>query len=169
MSSNSQLIEDIIQNTQPHGVVVDTNILLLLLIGLIDKNLISTFKRLNTFIEEDFETLERFLSNYQNVFTTPTILAEVSNLSNSLYGKYQKKLYLILKKFTNQHAKEIYKNINTYNSSKSFQKFGVTDSNITKVAKDGPLVLTDDFPLAQHLRSRSLSVLNFNNIRIYGW
>ncbi|MEX0660846.1 MAG: hypothetical protein WEA58_12330 [Balneolaceae bacterium] len=169
MNKNYEIVEDIISKTQPHGVVIDTNLLLLLIIGIVNKKLVTTNSRLSNYIQEDFELLEKFLKNYQMVLVTPTILAEVSNLANSLEGKYEKKFYSILQKFTDSGSKEVFKKITTYNSTKSFHNFGVTDSNIAEVAKSGALVLTDDLPLAQYLQSKSLSVLNFNNIRIYGW
>jgi hypothetical protein len=66
------------------GILVDTNLLLLFFIGLFDRGQISRFKRTKTYTGEDFDVLDRFLSQFARLITTPNILSEVSNLSGQL-------------------------------------------------------------------------------------
>jgi hypothetical protein len=62
------------------GLVVDTNLLLLFLIGRTNQNRISKFKRTQAYTIEDFDLLDRFMAEFKIPITTPHILTEVSNL-----------------------------------------------------------------------------------------
>jgi len=44
-------------------------------------------------------------------------------------------------------------------------RFGLTDAAIATIAKNGYLVLTDDFPLSQGLQNEGIESLNFNHLR----
>lgn len=66
------------------GVVLDTNILLLYFVGLLDPQAIPKFKRTDTFVVEDYYTLLAVLQFVSKPITTPNILTEVSNLLGQL-------------------------------------------------------------------------------------
>ena len=61
-------------------IVVDTNLLLLLVIGITDRSLIAKHKRTRSFEAEDFDLLVSVLAGYDQVVVTPHIMTEVSNL-----------------------------------------------------------------------------------------
>ena len=65
------------------GILVDTNVLLLYLVGILDTSLIARFKRTQNrgYTEQDFRLVQNLLSLFRQVVTTPQILAELSNLS----------------------------------------------------------------------------------------
>jgi len=42
----------------------------------------------------------------------------------------------------------------------------LTDSSILLAARNGFLILTDDFPLSNFLASEGLDVINFNHLRL---
>jgi hypothetical protein len=64
--------------------ILDTNILLLHWCASFDRGLINTFKRLNSFEQDDLDLLAETLKLFSVLRTTPHILTEVSNLANSL-------------------------------------------------------------------------------------
>lgn len=64
--------------------VLDANLLLLLVIGAMDRSAITRFKRTQQFTVEDFDALVDIVSRADRIVTTPHILTEVSNLANSL-------------------------------------------------------------------------------------
>lgn len=66
------------------GVLIDSNLLLLLFIGGYDRKQIQINKRLKAFAEEDFDVLVGFLSQFSQLITTPNTLTEVSNLSSGI-------------------------------------------------------------------------------------
>ena len=67
------------------GIVVDTNLLLLLLVGLYDKSLIKDFKRTQKYDIDDFDRLRIVIYYCKNrIYTTPNILTEITNLTDSI-------------------------------------------------------------------------------------
>src|SRR4051812_13958525 len=60
--------------------LIDTNILLLHVVGSWNRALIPSSKRTSVFTEEDFDLLQETLSAYSPLLVTPAILTEVSNL-----------------------------------------------------------------------------------------
>ena len=66
------------------GLLIDSNLLLLLFVGLRDRDRIQKFKRTAQFTIRDFERLAAFIRRFKEVVTTPSILTEVSNLLGQL-------------------------------------------------------------------------------------
>ena len=82
-------MDDVLQLINRHcasGLLVDTNLLLLYLIGRTNRNRISKFKRTQAYTIEDFDLLHRFMAEFKTLITTPHVLTEVSNLGD-LYGQ----------------------------------------------------------------------------------
>lgn len=66
------------------GVLVDTNLVLLLLAGTVDRELIGNWKRTQAYVQDDFELLSDMLEVRRGLLITPHIATEVSNLATSL-------------------------------------------------------------------------------------
>jgi len=161
----------LIQKHRKSGVLIDTNLLLLLLIGTVDEDLISKFDRTRKrgFSSQDFRLLEKLIAFFaNNVVTTPNVLTEASNLSRKLYGaqreKYFERFNACIQLFSEK-----------YHPSKhcadhpDFGRLGLTDISILRIAEKEILVLTDDFELARKLEAGKVDVLNFNNVRAIDW
>ena len=147
---------------------MDTNLLLLYLVGAYDRRLVSRFKRTaDRFEPEDFDTLARLLGQFDVIVTTPYVLTEASNFLGQLSGRVKEECFTL---FARSISKMSEKHTLATNLSRSpaFIKFGLTDVSIHEAAKDY-LVLTDDFPLAGYLGRQGVDVLNFNNIRLLGY
>jgi rRNA-processing protein FCF1 len=150
------------------GILIDTNILLLLFVGNVDPTRISKFKRTAHFLQEDYLLLKGLLSRFTKIVSTPNILSEVSNLSQQL-GDPVKTEYFI------QFAREIEVIDELYVASKNaaltdeFIKFGLADSVIIQLSNGPFLILTDDFKLSNYLASNDVDVINFNHIRVAAW
>lgn len=164
------LLSESIQRYRTTGVLVDTNILLLLFIGSVDRRLIERFKRTMArgFEASDYELLTSFLKLFEDrVVTTPHILTEVSNLAGQLGSQKQR--------FFSYFAKGISQLIEHYKPSAdlaravSFAKFGLTDTAIIDLVKGQYLVLTDDFRLSNYLGKQGVDALNFNHLRFDNW
>ena len=76
---NDYLLE-LIQHYKQKGILIDTNILLLYIVGAVDINLIRNFGRTAEFAENDFYVVSKFVDYFDIKITTPHILTEVSNL-----------------------------------------------------------------------------------------
>jgi len=150
------------------GILVDTNILLLYIVGKTNKRRVPIFKRTDRFAPEDFDTLSKILTKFQKVITTPSILTEVSNLANQLNEPERAQCFTFFASEI-QNIEENYCDSKLASQEPKFLTFGLTDCGIAQISQDKYLVLTDDFPLSNYLTNKGIDTLNFNHIRHLGW
>ena len=152
------------------GILVDTNLLLLFFIGLFDREQIRRFKRTKTYSGEDYDILNRFLSQFARVITTPNILSEVSNLSGQMgeparsrcFQNFAAKIDLLAGK--GRLAEQYVASAEAVKLDE-FPKLGLTDSGIFRLVKGKYLVLTDDLRLHAILEYHGIDSINFNHLR----
>ena len=154
-----------LENFYNRGIIVDTNLLILFLVGKYDIDYISKFKITYKYSIEDFEILRDFVVKFKKIIITPHILAELSNLSMKItenrLKEYFKYFIEILKK-----SDEINIDKNSILLSKYVDKIGITDVGIMLASEnDDFLFITDDIKLAYISLSKGLSVLHFSQIR----
>ena len=148
------------------GVFVDTNLLLLWVVGTLDRKLITKFKRTEQFVNEDFDTINDLFCAFKNLVTIPNVLTEVSNLAK--LGKQGKVFFKEIFPKCITIMNEQYVSSRSVCSS-SFFRFGLTDACILSLVKGKYLLLTDDFKLSQFFTSIGGDAINFNHIRMYNW
>lgn len=148
------------------GIVVDTNLFLVYLVGCADSRLLSKFKRTNSYNEQDFESLLSALNNFTTIVTTPHVLTEVTDLLDNFNQQYDNVFFLLLEKLLGVIEEKTEPSIKLIQDKpQRFYKFGLCDSALAVLAQDNYLVLTDDFKLYGYLESQSLPAVNFNHIR----
>lgn len=133
--------------------IIDTNLLLLLIIGAIDDGRhIQKSKRLDGYSEEDYQTVLEFMATYDEVSITPYIAAEVSNLID-LSGNVRHRIF--------EFAREFFKNLTHINSTinddtlgDTFLSYGLTDNSIIRLINEYH-VLTNDNRLCEQLILRN--------------
>jgi rRNA-processing protein FCF1 len=159
-------VEDLVRRHASKGVIVDTNILVLFIVGCFDPQRIPRFKRTCQFQVTDFNLLVQLLASFHRRVTTPSILAETSNhvsqLGEPARGQCLRKLAEIIGKLEERYVASAELAIED-----TFPLIGLTDTSIQRAAKDGLLVLTDDLTLANRLASRGMAAINFNHIRAW--
>lgn len=148
-----------------NGLLIDANLLVLLVVGTLDRDRIIRHKRTNKYTEEDFQLLLDFIDRFKRIVTTPNILTEVSNLVEG--DSYQGVSALtILQQFALFADELTVSSIETMNSyQKSYLKFGLSDAVISSVANQNFLVLTEDLNFCAYLQGQGLLAINFNNLR----
>ncbi len=129
-------------------VITDTSPLLLLLMGLYDKNAIGDFKRLSPkYDSEDYDLVLQFVAR-RKIIVTPQVLSEVSNFATKELKQNKFSEFIEGNKPTLEKILEKYIPKADILASKEVVKFGFTDTSIILAAKENnALVLTDDFPL----------------------
>ena len=150
------------------GVLLDTNILLLFVVGSFAREQIPQFKRTIMFTKEDYDILDRFLMRFESIVTTPNILTEVSNLSGQWKGRYKDAYFKVLAHsitLLNEH----YLPSDEISNMEEFKSFGLTDAGMLQLARDRYLVVTDDLSLYQYLLGKGVAAINFNHIRVESW
>lgn len=143
------------------GILVDTNILLLLFVGELSRDRITAFNRTEQFTPKDYDLLVGLLKRFRVIATTPQILTEVNSLLNKLgepaRGVFAKRL---------GRLEEIYipsKEIAALDWP--FLKYGLTDCGMAEAAQDKYLILTDDLKVTVYFNQRGIETINFNNLR----
>lgn len=143
--------------------LLDTNVLLLLVVGSFERGAVSRNKRTAQFSEADFDLLNRERLKYSRTVTTPGILTEVSDLLPESWhrtlGGHMVSLY---GDFIEQSAgKEI------VTKDPVFVRLGYADAMILTLATENITVMTDDVQLYLELEYRGSTVINFNHLRTY--
>ena len=147
------------------GIVVDTNLLLLLFVGYTNRERIQRFSRTEKFTPSDYDVLGNFLNNFSKIVVTPNILTEVNSMLNQLGDPERSQCAGLFGQLISNYDEQ-YVVSQEVSRQESFVRFGLTDCGIMNVAKDQYLVITEDLKLAYHLQSMGIDVINFNHIRI---
>lgn len=168
-------IQRYILSRRPSGVIVDTNILLLLLIGHFDKDFIknySLFKNnAKNYTKEDFELLKQLVSYFNKLIITPQIIAELSNISitsnRSTFGSrllsYLQAVVDILKDAEEHHQQaECLWGMQL----EVLSRFGFTDVTISELSKRTHMpILTDELELYLYLVNNGIPAISFEYIK----
>lgn len=137
-------------------IIIDTNALVLLIIGCIDTKLITNHKRTSIYDEEDFNELITVIGDINQLIVLPNIWTEVDNLLNN-FSSYK---YLYIQKLikTINESTEKYLESNLVTNENSFYDLGLTDSLILKYAKNCRLLITSDSKLSDYAIANGISV-----------
>lgn len=163
----SSYYEITIQRYARHGLLIDTNLYILLLVGRTNLDKVGFDKRTQEYDVDDFILLENTIARFDQRYTTPNIITETSNIlgagkKTTVHGvtsTFAGDIIMLQEEFPSSVACA---------SAPGFYSFGITDVAISLVAaRNQILVLTDDFPLYSFLDGIKLPVLNFNHLRGY--
>jgi len=146
------------------SVLLDTNLLVLLIIGLYDKKIIGTHKRTKSFTEEDFDLLINHIGGYEILWVTSHCIAEVSNLLKQTHEIQAKELLNYFSEFIcDKRESHIPKEVVFKNNR--FVRLGVSDTGIAIKSKRVDCVFTVDFDLYNEILKLGNKVINFNHLR----
>ena len=149
----------------PAGLFIDANLLVLLIVGSVGRDLIAKHRRLRAYTVEDYETLVNLLDPVDRVFVTPNTLTETSNLL-AQHGEPERSRFFDTLRFVIQESEEIVVASVEASSNRAFGRLGLTDAVLLEVAtKETPLVTVDlDLYLAA-LDNGEGTVVNFTHLR----
>jgi hypothetical protein len=159
--------EALIVKHRAKGVLVDTNLLVLFLVGTVNRQRILNFKRTGDFTIEDYDVLVRLIDWFGKLIATPHVLSQVSDLTD-LSGNELTAVREVFKALVEQ-IEESYDASRLLVGDPAFERFGLTDAAIATVCSRGILVLTTDVRLQLALQERDIDALNFNHIRPLAW
>jgi rRNA-processing protein FCF1 len=148
---------------EPHSVVVDANLLLLLVVGLWNPRAIANQKRLSALTYDDFDLLRTFLGTFRKVVTTSYVLAEVSNLAGSASGLSRIAIFGQLAG-TIETLDERSLPAAELCTQPEFLAFGITDAALCRLCRT-MLLVTEDGRLAHHLHLRGFNALSLVHLR----
>ncbi|MDQ3845170.1 MAG: hypothetical protein M3342_14335 [Bacteroidota bacterium] len=130
-------------------ILIDTNALVILLIGFIDPRLFKTHKTTSIYEEQDFIDLLVVIGDIKRLVVLPNVWTELDNLLNKFSGNYKYQYIEQIAK-TIQATTERY--IESVRAIESFTFFeiGLTDTLLLHVAKECQLLVTSDSRLSDY-------------------
>ena len=138
---------------------VDANLLVLLVVGAVDRNLISTNKRTSNFTPEDYDRLLALVEQVR-VFVTPNTLTEASNLLKP-HTRFATKLRTLIEGSTET-------SVNSADAARTsaFPRLGLTDAALLEViTPERPLVTVDLKLYAAAVAGGRERAFNFTHFR----
>jgi len=148
------------------ALLVDTNLLLLYLVGHVDRDLALRFKNTQQFSREDFEWLCRFVGR-RKLVATPHVLTEVSNLGGQLSGAKKERFFEVLAASIPNLDERLVPSREAVGAA-VYHQLGLTDAAIERVAQSKVEILSTDAPLVHRLQARKFAALNFWHLRLAG-
>ena len=122
------------------GAFIDTNLLVLLVVGSVDRKLVDTHPRTATFKPEDYDCLLGIINAVKRVFVTPNTLTETSNFLKQPRDKQaiDRLRSLIIE------SEEIVVASATAAHNSEFARLGLTDTVLLEViSAKRPLITVD--------------------------
>ncbi len=129
------------------GLLLDTNVLILLVAGRTDRSIITKHKKLSAFSIADFDTLSRTIRPYDSLVTTPHVLAEASNLLAQHADPEKSRLLETLRDMIKNDTSEDQVLSASAADRPEFTRLGLTDCGLIEAAAPGTTVLTADLAL----------------------
>lgn len=145
------------------SVLLDTNTLLLYLVGNLLPGLIGSW-RLSAFDREDLERLNGFLGDSDRHVSLPNVLTEVSNLIGSGKQLRDRKVLDAFRAYCG-FLDEIYEPSAAVVQTKHFERLGLTDAAILRMSRGAVTVFTVDFDLFGILSAKGVEVVNLMHFK----
>ncbi len=148
-------------------VALDTNLLLLLIVGLVARDAIVGHKKLGQYDSAAFDLLIVVIGTTDKILTTPNVLTEVSNqLDWGVFEPRRSALRQGFSDFVTSAACEVYHPSAAVLSEPEFLRLGLADSAWFGCMDAETVLLTDDLQLFLAASSRGLAAFNFTSLRI---
>lgn len=151
--------------TPPTGYFVDANLLVLLVAGSVDRELIARHRRLRRFTAADYDVLRRMAREVGRVFVTPNTLTEASNLLAQHREPDRSHLLDGLRALI-EESEEIVVRSAEASSNAEYVRLGLTDAALLEAVTADTPVLTVDLDLYRAAwRKQPDAAVNFAQYR----
>lgn len=142
-----------------NNIVIDTNALVLLILGTIDKKYIGKHKHISAYSIADYDYLLSVINASKKVITCPNVLTEVDNLCNREVDKHS--YSQIFKQLTEDYEEKYKETKKIVNDNLDLMwNIGLTDIILIKIAKECDFLITGDSKLSDHAKSQGIAVID---------
>ncbi len=144
---------------------IDSNLLLLYVVGRSSRDIIAKHRRLRQYTAGDYDALLDFLDGVDQVLVTPHTLAETSNLLAQHGEPERSGLFAQLRRLIHE-SKEVVVSGAAASNNRAFTRLGITDAALLEAITERTPLLTVDFDLFHEAQQRAPnSAVNFNYLR----
>jgi len=146
------------------GLLIDTNLLVLLVVGGVSPEQIGRYKRTSAYTRADYRLLCEFVAGFKRLVTLPHVLAEVSNLTDMPGEDLGVARRLLAEQIEVMEESAVASRAAAGHAS--YSRLGLTDAAIVELMKrEDCLVLTEDVGLYEALGRAGVQVVNFAHLR----
>ena len=145
-------------------VLVDANLLLLLVVGAADRRYIAAHRRLKGYGADDYDVVEKIVSDFEEIVTCPNVLTEVSNFALRIDEPARTAIRWAMRQFV-EATTELIVPSRTGVARSEFLYLGLTDVVLLQAQMDYAAVdltlLTADERLAAEASALGQAVINY--------
>jgi len=145
------------------AVLLDTNLLILFVVGMTSREYIDKHKKLTAFNTEDYDELVKIVGRAKEVFVTPNTLTETSNLAAYIGEPARGEVFRALQSLI-VNSKEIHVPSSTAAERAEFIRLGLTDAALIEASSKDTVMLTTDLDLYLAVISSGSEAINFNHL-----
>lgn len=147
------------------GFFIDTNLLVLLVVGNVNPDLIAKHRRLDGYNVADYEALLELFNLVDRVLVTPNTLTEASNLLGQ-HGEPERSLLMEGLRVLIEGSTEIVIPSARASTNAAFPSIGLTDSVLLEaVSEERPLLTVDEQLYSLATTKGQYTAWNFQNER----
>lgn len=150
---NLSEVDRLVQEYRGRGVFLDTNLLLLFVVGLRSSERVRSHRRLQRFTPDDAEALYRFCGLFSRIVTMPHVLTQTSDLLRDDEQLYLKQVIDL--------AQEEFVPSREVATMHQYPYLGLADAAILARIAGAFLVLSDDGLLVAEVQSLNGGALSF--------
>ena len=149
----------------PVGLFIDANLLVLLVVGSVGRDLIAKHRRLKEYTAEDYDTLVDVIGRVDRVHVTPNTLTETSNLL-AQHAEPERALLFEKLRILIQRSEEIVVASAEAASNSAFARLGLTDAALLEaITAETPLLTADLELYLTALTKDEGAAVNFTHLR----
>ncbi|RAU21552.1 hypothetical protein CU669_12730 [Paramagnetospirillum kuznetsovii] len=150
--------------TGSRALILDSNLLLLYVVGATSRSYINKHKRLRAYSPEAFDLLCEFIKAASSVMLTPNTLTETSNLIDHIGEPARSRIWAFFRQLLSARD-EMYLASRMAAERDEFVRLGLTDSILLCLASTSNILLTVDAALYEAAARSGYKVENFNHHR----
>jgi len=140
------------------NLLVDSNLLVLYVVGAVNRRRIAQFKRTEKYNPADYELLTMLMSEFTSLYTVPQVMAD-------LVGRERIFAREVLKRMICEVTESAVSSRDA-SDHQIFANLGLTDAAIASAARGHDcFVLTDDLPLYVWLNQVGVPAANYTHLR----
>lgn len=147
------------------AVLLDANLLVLLIVGSVSREMIGRHRRLRQYTEDDLDLLLRLIAGHSPILVTPNTLTEASNLCRQIPGREHERIAKVFRALLAAGMEEQYIDSQIAAKHEAFPALGLTDAAILEQMEKRPVLITTDLDLFVAAGRRGHAVINFNHVR----
>lgn len=149
------------------ALLLDANLTIVLLLGTVDRRLVGTHKRAQSYDETDFDLIRNEVDDAKQIFYCPNTMTEVANLllaNRNGKSPPDSRLVDAFREFMTRAVEQVVASSDAARRSE-FARLGLTDCVLLELARTGATLFTADIHLALAAADADFDVVNYNHIR----